>query len=147
MNEEREQRSQSEPEPAQSGEPVADLRIPAALVRTALSSEQTLMSWIRTSLSLYAFGFSITQFFFYLEQHQPASSELSAGPRRLGIALISLGILALVSAIVEHLVRLERMKAVGLPNASRYFLPVGSGLAVLAIGITALIAVTMKWSL
>ena len=30
-----------------------DLRLPAALVRTALSSEQTLMSWVRTSLSLF----------------------------------------------------------------------------------------------
>jgi len=122
------------------------MRVAAAMVRTALSSEQTLMSWIRTSLSLYAFGFSITQFFLYLEQQQ-ASTPLSSGPRRLGLALISLGILALVLAIVEHVVRLKRMTAVGLPSDSRHFLPVGSGLAVLAIGIAALVAVTMKWSL
>ena len=37
-----------------------DLRVPAALVRMALSSEQTLMSWVRTSLSMFTFGFSTT---------------------------------------------------------------------------------------
>jgi putative membrane protein len=116
------------------------------MVRTALSSEQTLMSWIRTSLSLCAFGFSITQFFIYLEQQQ-AGSQLSTGPRRLGLALILLAVLALSLAIIEHSVRLKRMTAVGLPSDSRNFLPVGSALAVLAIGIAALVVVGMKWSL
>jgi putative membrane protein len=146
MSEEREQRSQSDPGSADSGEPAVKLRIAAAMVRTALSSEQTLMSWIRTSLSLYAFGFSITQFFLYLEQQQ-AGSQLSTGPRRLGLALILLGTLALSLAIIEHVMRLKRMTAVGLPSDSRNFLPVGSALAVLAIGIGALVVVTMKWSL
>ena len=53
-----------------------DLRVPAALVRTALSSEQTLMSWVRTSLSLFTFGFSIAQFFCYLEQQQEDGQEV-----------------------------------------------------------------------
>ena len=146
MSEERELRSQSEPDATDSGETVRDLRVPAAMVRTALSSEQTLMSWIRTSASLYTFGFSITQFFFYLEQ-QHEGIQFSAGPRRLGLALISLGIAALLLAIVEHLVRLRRMREVGLPSDVRYFLPIGSGLAVLAVGIAALVAVSMNWSL
>ena len=49
-----------------------DLRLPGALVRTALSSEQTLMSWVRTALSMVSFGFAIAQFFFFLEQNQGA---------------------------------------------------------------------------
>lgn len=146
MSEEREQLSQSEPASADSAAADVDLRVPAAMVRTAMSSEQTLMSWVRTSVSLYTLGFSITQFFFYLEQ-QRGGIQFSVGPRRLGIALISLGIGALLLAIIEHLVRLRRMKEVGLPNDVRYFLPVGSGLAVLAVGIAALVVVTMNWSL
>lgn len=133
-------------DPTDPGEDDVDLRIPAAMVRTALSSEQTLMSWIRTSVSLYTFGFSITQFFFYLElQHE--GIQFSGGPRRVGLALISLGVAALLLAIVEHVVRLRRMREVGLPSDVRYFLPVGSGLAVLAVGIAALVVVTMNWSL
>lgn len=146
MTDEREVRAQEEPVPSDAEGADVDLRLPAAMVRTALSSEQTLMSWIRTSVSLYTFGFSITQFFFYLEQ-QAEGIQFSAGPRRLGLALISLGIAALLLAIVEHLVRLQRMRGVGLPRDARYFLPIGSGLAVLSIGIAALVVVTMNWSL
>ena len=146
MSEERKQLSQSQPERTDSVEAEVDLRIPAAMVRTALSSEQTLMSWIRTSVSLFGFGFSITQFFFYLEQ-QREGIQFSAGPRRLGLALILLGLVALVLAMVEHLARLRRMRQVGLPSDVRFFLPVGSGLAVLAVGIAALVIVTMNWPL
>jgi len=54
---------------------------------------------------------------------------------------------ALVLTIVEHLIRLWRIKEVRLPIDMRYFLPIGSGLAVLAVGIVALVMVTMNWSL
>ena len=123
-----------------------DLRLPAALVRTALSSEQTLMSWVRTSLSLFTFGFSITQFFYYLEQQQE-DSHFSAGPRRLGISLIVVGILVLVLAMVEHVQRLRKMREQGLPSDSGSFLPIGSAGAILAIGIVALVSIFLKWHL
>ena len=123
-----------------------DLRLPAALVRTALSSEQTLMSWVRTSLSLFTFGFSITQFFYYLEQQQE-DSHFSAGPRRLGISLIGVGILVLVLAMVEHVQRLRKMREQGLPSDSGSFLPIGSAGAILAIGIVALVSIFLKWHL
>ena len=123
-----------------------DLRLPAALVRTALSSEQTLMSWVRTSLSLFTFGFSITQFFYYLEQQQE-DSHFSAGPRRLGISLIGVGILVLILAMVEHVQRLRKMREQGLPSDSGSFLPIGSAGAILAIGIVALVSIFLKWHL
>ena len=133
-------------EPCETPDSPRDLRMPAALVRTALSSEQTLMSWVRTSLSLFTFGFSITQFFYYLEQQQEGSN-FSAGPRRLGISLIGVGILVLVLAVVEHVQRLRKMKEQGLPPDAGSFLPVGSAVAILAIGIVALVSVFLKWNL
>lgn len=140
--------AQSRPEDEQSETPETprDLRLPAALVRTALSSEQTLMSWVRTSLSLFAFGFSITQFFYYLEQQQEGS-DFSSGPRRLGLALIGVGILVLVLAVVEHLQRLRTLKEQGLPTDSGSILPIGSAGAILAIGIVALVSVFLNWHL
>ena len=133
-------------EHSETPETPRDLRLPAALVRTALSSEQTLMSWVRTSLSLFTFGFSITQFFYYLEQQQQ-DSHFSAGPRRLGISLIGVGILVLVLAVVEHVQRLRKMREQGLPPDSGSFLPIGSAVAILAIGIVALVSVFLKWHL
>ena len=123
-----------------------DFRVLAALVRTAFSSEQTLMSWIRTSLSLFTFGFSITQFFYYLEQ-QKEGTGLSSGPRRFGMSLVCVGILVLVLATVEHVQRLRRMKTQGLPPDASSFLPIGSAVALLAIGIAALVSIMLNWHL
>ncbi len=126
-------------------ETAPDLRIPAALVRTALSSEQTLMSWVRTSLSLSTFGFSIAKFFQYLVGQSDAS--LTAGPRRLGIALILLGVVVLAAAVVEHMLRIRDLKRQGLPADASSFLPMGSAGAMLAIGLVALVSVFLRWQL
>ena len=122
-----------------------DLRLPAALVRTALSSEQTLMSWVRTSLSLLTFGFSNAQFFRYLDEQMGTAS--SAGPRRLGIALVVVGVIALIAAIAEHVVRVRRLRDEGLPPDSGSFLPVGSAAVLLVIGVTALVSLFLGWQL
>ena len=121
-----------------------DLRMPGALVRTALSSEQTLMSWVRTSLSLFTFGFSIAQFFQYLAGQ---NEGISGNPRRLGIALIFVGILTLVVAIVEHVQRIRRLEEEGLPSDSRSFLPLGSAAVLLVVGLMALVTVFLGWQL
>ena len=123
-----------------------DLRLRGALVRTAFSSEQTLMSWVRTSVSLFTFGFSITQFFHYLDEQQ-GGTPLSTGPRRLGLTLICLGILALALSMVEHIQRLRKMQEQGMPRISQYLLPIASAGAFLLIGIGALISVLFNWSL
>lgn len=129
-----------------SHETPVDLRYPAALVRTALSSEQTLMSWVRSSLSLFTFGFSITQFFYFLAQNQN-DSELSAGPRRLGISLIVVGIVVLLLGLFEHLKRIRHLKEQGLPKDAGSFLPIGSTAAILTIGVVALLCVFLNWNL
>jgi uncharacterized membrane protein YidH (DUF202 family) len=117
-----------------------DLRFLGALVRTAFSSEQTLMSWMRTSVSLLTFGFSVAKFFHYLEE-QGEVIRFSAGPRRLGLVLIGLGILALVLATVEHGQRLRALQKQGMPKISQYLLPFGTSVVLLAIGIVAFISV------
>jgi len=123
-----------------------DFRVVAALVRTAFSSEQSLMSWIRTSLSLFTFGFSITQFFYYLDQRQPGA-ELSSGPRWLGMSLVCVGILVLFLAIIEHVQRIRKMKEQGLPSDAGTILPIGSAIGLLAIGIAAFVSILLNWHL
>jgi putative membrane protein len=121
-----------------------DLRLPGALVRTALSSEQTLMSWVRTSLSMVTFGFSIAQFFYFLAERQD-DADFTASPNRLGIALIGVGMLVLVLAMVEHLLRIRTLKSQGLPGDAGSFLPMGSAAALFAIAIIALISLFLGW--
>ncbi len=117
-----------------------------ALVRTALSSERSLMAWIRTSVSLYTFGFSMTKFLEYLEKQQEGTGY-SRGLYRLGFAIICIGILGLVLAAFGHMKRLKIMKRLGLPTVSLVSLPVVATTALVLIGIAVLISIGLNWSL
>ncbi len=123
----------------------SDFRVVSALVRTAFSSEQTLMSWMRTVLSLFTFGFTITQFFYYLEKRGDA--ELAAGPRRLGIALVGAGIVLLLLAVAEHVQRIRKLKKLGLPPDTQLGLPMGSGVGLFVVGVAALVTILFNWHL
>jgi putative membrane protein len=73
-------------------------------IRTRLSIERTMMSWIRTAVALIGFGFAIVQFFERLGQMpgaRPAAYPDAA--RDLGLALISCGVLALLIAVWQYL--------------------------------------------
>jgi len=73
-------------------------------IRTRLSIERTMMSWIRTAVALIGFGFAIVQFFVRFEQMpgvRPADYPNAA--RDLGLALIGCGVLALLIAIWQYL--------------------------------------------
>lgn len=139
-----------EPQPASAGEAFSaaevanDFRVRGALVRTAMSSEQSLMSWIRTSVSLYTFGFAITQFFYYMAGQQE-TAQLSAGPRRLGLALVATGVLAVLLGTIEHVARIRTLRKIGLPANVQSYLPFGSAGAFLLIGIAVLVGISMNW--
>jgi len=110
-----------------------------ALIRTAYTSERSLMAWIRTSVSLYTFGFSISTFIDYLIR-QGGGIQVSPGLRRLGIVLIAMGIVALAFAMIEHSRRIRRMRRLGLPSTSRWSLPLAAATALQLIGLVTLIA-------
>jgi putative membrane protein len=72
-------------------------------LRTRLSVERTLMSWIRTGVSLIGFGFTIFQFF----DRFSGMSGVELGDRPMapwlfGLALIAAGTAALVVAAWEY---------------------------------------------
>lgn len=74
-----------------------------AWIRTRLSLERTMMSWVRTATALIGFGFAIVQYFNHLTQLPAAhAAYLPAAPYYLGLALIACGILALVVSIWQY---------------------------------------------
>ena len=109
-----------------------------ALERTALSSDRSVMAWMRTSVSMYTFGFTITKFMDYLAKQEDGGGH-AAGLGRLGLVLIMIGILSLVMAIFEHLKRLRTMKRLGLVDSPSMHLSIVGAALLLAIGIITLI--------
>src|SRR6201995_2613447 len=59
-------------------------------IRTRLSLERTMMSWVRTATALIGFGFAIVQYLDRLQQLPGSrSAYLPDAPQFLGLALIS----------------------------------------------------------
>jgi len=80
--------------------------------RTRLAHDRTLMAWIRTSTSLISFGFSIYKFFQYLREKEAASHERVFGPRQYALLMISIGIVALILATVQHRRDMRALRAI-----------------------------------
>src|SRR5207248_2066563 len=73
-------------------------------IRTRLSLERTMMSWLRTATALIGFGFAIVQYLNHLQQAPEARpAYLPTAPEYLGLALISCGVVALLISIWQYL--------------------------------------------
>jgi putative membrane protein len=74
-----------------------------AWLRTRVAIERTILAWVRTAVSLIAFGFTIVQFFDRF-QHTFGTSppRFPDAPRYLGLALIFCGIASLIISVWEY---------------------------------------------
>jgi inner membrane protein YidH len=115
---------------------LAEQRTEYAAQRTYLAAERTLMAWIRTSLSMISFGFTIVKVFEYLAAERrllPGWFGHARSPATLGLALISIGTLALVFAVIQHWQTLRELHARGLAARWSLALTVATLVAVLGV--------------
>ena len=74
-----------------------------AWLRTRLAVERTILAWIRTAVSLIAFGFTIVQFFERMQAIPGAAPAVYPNaPNYLGLALIGAGIASLIVSLWEY---------------------------------------------
>ena len=68
-----------------------------------MSLERTLMSWVRTAISLIGFGFTIVQFFERVQGMEGVAPGLRPqAPRLFGLALILCGVVALAISAWQY---------------------------------------------
>jgi putative membrane protein len=89
------------PEQAGRTMPEIDSARRLELERTHIAYEQSMMTWIRTAIALITFGFTIYKFF-QLELPGRAEKSRLLGPREFALLLVSLGLVSLVLATLEH---------------------------------------------
>jgi putative membrane protein len=80
-----------------------------ALDRTRLAAERTLMAWLRTSLSMISFGFTIYKFLQVIQEQSKAPGMNPHAPRILGLMLVGIGTFALIVACVQHVKYISKM--------------------------------------
>jgi putative membrane protein len=112
-----------------------------AMKRNLLAGERTLMAWIRTSISMIGFGFTLAKLFQALADKNilikgPAGRTWSA--EGVGMTLIALGTFALVFAIIDYHRELKLLRAAGLE--SRFSLPLAVASVLAILGLMALLS-------
>jgi len=123
-----------------------------AWFNTRLAAERTFLAWIRTSISLIGFGFTIVQFFQHLQTMEPGAQRLRPGaPRDLGLALIAAGLGCLVVATLQYRAGLRylwspQFKSVaGMDARARRTPALFAAIVLMFIGIAALVSVFVKF--
>lgn len=94
------------------------------------------MAWIRTSISMIGFGFTMAKLF----ESLAVSNVLIRGPagrvwtaEGVGMLLISLGTFALIVAVFDHRRELQQLRAAGLEPRFSLTMAVASVLAILGV--------------
>lgn len=73
-----------------------------AIERTILAEDRSLLAWVRTSLSLIGFGFTIFKFLQYLREEETATLLRAQTPRNVGLFLILTGTVPLLLAMISY---------------------------------------------
>jgi putative membrane protein len=121
-------------------------------LRTRLSIERTLMSWVRTATALIGFGFTIVQFFERMQGMDSVAPALRPqAPRYLGLALIGAGIVGLLISIwqyrklIAYLTHGDFTPVAGLPGVASHTPLQLIALALVLIGLFAFGAVLLRF--
>ena len=99
--------------------------------------ERMLVLWVRTSLSLISFGFTIYKFFQYLVESEAVAKGVERGPRNLGLSLVGVGTFVLLAATLQY-GRMQRKLKRETPGRLPRSLGVITAISVSLIGIVAM---------
>jgi len=106
-----------------------------------------MMAWLRTSLSMISFGFTIAKFFQYLVQQrgEPVVGVFGRAwaSDTVGLVMTAIGTLALLLAVIQHHRRVDALHALGLLPQWNLGLWVAAPVAVL--GVFAFFSLMLEW--
>lgn len=79
-------------------------------IRTILAADRTLMAWIRTSLSMLSFGFTIYKFLDSIPR--VAGEARQSSPQHVGLMLVGMGTAAMVLGTIGYWTTMREIRRV-----------------------------------
>lgn len=89
--------------------------VPEKDPRVYFAAERTFLAWIRTGLGLMGVGFAVARFGLFLRQLRASEAHITVHGTGVsvwsGVAIVFLGVLVLVTAVVEHLALIRELRS------------------------------------
>ncbi|WP_380872695.1 hypothetical protein ACFB49_36120 [Sphingomonas sp. DBB INV C78] len=79
-------------------------------MRTIMAADRTLMAWIRTSLSMLSFGFTIYKFLDGMAKASDQPLPHPESPQRVGLFLVGMGVAAIILGTFSYWATLKDLK-------------------------------------
>jgi putative membrane protein len=112
--------------------------------RNRAASDRTMMAWIRTALAMIGFGFGVGKLYQALERNNPEGiSDPLHSAEIVGEALIALGVLGLLAAVVQHWRILKRIENEQYAYRQPRALPLIVASLLLVIGVFAFVSILL----
>lgn len=110
--------------------------------RVFFAAERTLLAWVRTGLTIMAFGFVVARFGLFLRllaaQHVggAAAGELHSHLSNwIGIALVLLGVACLILGAIQHRSFVATLDPADVPRTHAAVYPITLSLVLAALGV------------
>jgi putative membrane protein len=111
--------------------------------RVFFAAERTLLAWVRTGLTIMAFGFVVARFGLFLRllaaQHVPTASAVTQAPHELsnlvGIALVLIGTGCMILGAVQHRSYVKTLPPDDVPRTHSAIYPITLSLMLAALGL------------
>ena len=117
--------------------------------RVFFAAERTLLAWVRTGLTIMAFGFVVARFGLFLrllamQQQEVVYTQTHSNISNIvGIALVLVGTACMILGAVQHRSYVSTLPAADVPRSHdpRYPIALAIFLAALGLGLAAYLAV------
>jgi len=135
--------------PADENEVKVNLTNELAKERNRAAYDRTLMAWIRTAISLIAFGFAIAKSYEYIQMEEMENTgrfiDQIHAPLWFGMSFIVLGLICIFGGVIQYVKVVQQLQSgrftYGEPRPMAKII----ALILLIIGVFALITIFQRW--